>query len=428
MSEILGYYDQQAKSRLSDISWVAQLQSKALSSLHKKGFPTRHHEDWKYTQVESILSQSFVTAQSKVTSSYPNKEFQVPVANQVTIHNAEISLGDWTHSLPKGVLILPLMQALTTHPDLVKPFLGHVLKQEHGFHYLNTAMLHTGVFIYVPEDVCIKEPVALTHYQDQDNQAVYLRHLIIMEKGSQLSVIEDYSGVENTNYFTNTVSEIKIGPNAKVEHFKIQRESKAAFHMGHVVVNQSEHSEFSSHSLSLGGKVVRSDVNIDLEEQHASCLMNGIYAPSAGQHVDHHTLVRHLVPNCGSEQDYKGILKGQSRAVFNGKVFVAKDAQHTNAHQQNKNLLLSANAEVDTKPQLEIFADDVVCSHGATVGQLDEEAIFYLETRGISRSEASHYLIQAFANGNLRMIPNDELADWMSNLLTQQLENANENR
>jgi Fe-S cluster assembly protein SufD len=428
MSEILGYYDQQAKSRLSDISWVAQLQSKALSSLHKNGFPTRHHEDWKYTQIEPILSKYFVMAQSKITSYCQNKEFKVPVANQVTIHNAEISFGDWVHSLPKGVLILPLSQALTTHPDLVQPSLGHILKQEHGFHYLNTAMLHTGVFIYVPEGVSIQDPIALTHYQDQMNQAVYLRHLIIMEKGSQLTIIEDYSGMEDINYFTNTVSEIRIGPYAKVEHFKIQRESKAAFHIGHVVVNQAEYSAFSSHSLNLGGKLVRSDINIDLEEQHASCLMNGIYAPSEGQHVDHHTLVRHLVPNCRSEQDYKGILKGQSRAVFNGKVFVAKDAQHTDAHQQNKNLLLSANAEVDTKPQLEIFADDVVCSHGATVGQLDEEAIFYLETRGISRSEAAHYLIQAFANDNLRMIPKYELADWMSKLLTQQLENANESR
>ena len=200
-----------------------------------------------------------------------------------------------------------------------------------------------------------------------------------------------------------------LAASAKLTHYKIQRESKAAYHLGHLAVKQSAHSQFASHSLSLGGKLVRSDISMYLQEEHAHCLMNGIYAPSEGQHVDHHTTVNHLVPNCSSEQDYKGILTGRSRAVFNGKVIVAKDAQHTDAKQQNKNLLLSANAEIDTKPQLEIFADDVLCSHGATVGQLDEEALFYLATRGIGRLEASHYLIHAFAQDNLRLIPNREL-------------------
>jgi Fe-S cluster assembly protein SufD len=176
-----------------------------------------------------------------------------------------------------------------------------------------------------------------------------------------------------------------------------------------------------NHSLSLGGKCVRSDLSLYLQEEKAHCLMNAIYAPTDGQHVDHHTTVYHLVPNCSSEQDYKGILNGRARAVFNGKVIVAKDAQHTDAKQQNKNLLLSANAEIDTKPQLEIFADDVLCSHGATVGQLDEEALFYLATRGIDRVEASHYLIHAFAKDNLQLIPHRKLADLMSQLLTQQL-------
>uniref|UniRef100_UPI00260D9DA4 Fe-S cluster assembly protein SufD n=1 Tax=uncultured Legionella sp. TaxID=210934 RepID=UPI00260D9DA4 len=198
-------------------------------------------------------------------------------------------------------------------------------------------------------------------------------------------------------------------------------ESKSAYHLGHIAVKQEESSQFASHSLSLGGKLVRSDLSLYLQEERAHCLMNGIYAPAEGQHVDHHTTVHHLVPECSSEQDYKGILTGHSRAVFNGKVIVAKDAQHTDAKQQNKNLLLSANAEIDTKPQLEIFADDVVCSHGATVGQLDEEALFYLATRGIGRLDASRYLIHAFAQNNLRLIPHRDLADWMGQLLTQQL-------
>lgn len=428
MSDILGHYDQQAKSRLSDISWVAQLQSKALTSLHRKGFPTRHHEEWKYTPVEPILSQSYEAAGTSPAPRGQEVITDTPVANQIQVRNGEVHLGDWVHSLPKGVLILPLAQAMSEHPELLKPCLGQILKQEHGFHYLNTTMLCSGVFIYIPEGVCIQEPIALVHLQDRMNQAVYLRHLIVAEKDSQLSLVEDYSGADNTNYFTNTISEITLGAYAKVEHIKVQRESKAALHIGHVVVKQSEHSEFSSHSMSLGGKLVRSDISIDLDEPYATCLMNGVYAPTEGQHVDHHTLVHHQVPNCRSDQDYKGVLKGHSKAVFNGKVLVARDAQHTDATQQNKNLLLSANAEVNTKPQLEIYADDVLCSHGATVGQLDEESIFYLETRGISRNEAAHYLIQAFANDNLRLIPKRELAEWMGNLLTQQLGYANESR
>lgn len=427
MNEILDYYQQQAKSGLSQIPWLAQLQSKALTDLKRRGFPTRYNEEWKYTLVEPLLEHQFVQAAFPLNSSGELVLTDVPVKNRLLIQNGFIS-GDeeWIAQLPKGVLVLPLSSALSDYADLVKPYLGKILEQEHGFHHLNTAMIHCGVFIYIPSGVCIEEPIVLSHVQNQRDQAVYLRHLILAEDESQLTLIEEYYGEENNCYFTNSATEVLLGGSAKFNHYKIQRESKSAYHLGHISVKQSAHSQFSSHSLSLGGKLVRSDISVFMQEEYAQCLMNGIYAPGEGQHVDHHTVVHHLVPNCRSEQDYKGILKGHSRAVFNGKVIVAKNAQHTDAKQQNKNLLLSANAEIDTKPQLEIFADDVLCSHGATVGQLDEEAIFYLATRGISRDEASNYLIQAFANDNLRLIPNQELADWMGNLLTQQLGYANE--
>ena len=200
-------------------------------------------------------------------------------------------------------------------------------------------------------------------------------------------------------------------------HYKIQRESKLAYHMGHLAVNQAMDSQLDSHLFSLGGKCVRSDITIGLSEPGAQCLMNGVYVPNDLQHMDHHTLVTHEAPNCRSEQDYKGILNGHSRAVFNGRVVVAKGAQHTQAKQQNKNLLLSIDTEIDTKPQLEIFADDVVCTHGATVGQLDEEAIFYLATRGIGRADATRYLVKAFTVDNLRILANVELATWVGTLL-----------
>jgi Fe-S cluster assembly protein SufD len=421
MNEILEFYQEQAKKGVSTLPWLAQLQTKASTDLKRRGFPTRHDEEWKYTNVDSLLKQPFVQQNALTTSDIKN-DSDIPVKHRILVQNGLISgEKELAPKLPAGVLILPLSAALTHHADLVKPYLGTILKQEHGFHFLNTAMIDCGLFIYIPKGVYIEEPIAITHLQDQENQAVHLRHLIIAEAQSQATIIEEFLGEADCCYLTNTITEVFTGVGAQLNHYKIQRESKAAFHLGHLAVKQSAKSQFASHSLSLGGKLVRSDISMYMQEEYAHCLMNGIYAPAEGQHVDHHTTVHHLVPNCSSDQDYKGILTGRSRAVFNGKVIVAKDAQHTDAKQQNKNLLLSANAEIDTKPQLEIFADDVLCSHGATVGQLDEEALFYLATRGIGRSEASHYLIHAFAQNNLRLIPNRELADWMGSLLTQQL-------
>jgi Fe-S cluster assembly protein SufD len=421
MNETLEFYQEQTKNRLSTLPWLAHMQKEAAADLKRCGFPTRHNEEWKYTQVEALLKQNFLHRNS-VTALEILKTSDLPVKHQLLMQNG-VLLGEkeLASKLPAGVLILSLSSALVLHPELIKPHLGTILQQEHGFHYLNTALIESGLFIFIPKGVCIEEPIAITHIQDEANQAIYLRHLIIAEAQSQATIIEEYCGEDECNYLTNTVTEAFLGEGAELTHYKIQRESNAAFHLGHLAVKQSAHSQFASHSLNLGGKLVRSDISMYLQEEHAHCLMNGIYAPTEGQHVDHHTTVHHLVPNCTSDQDYKGILKGHSRAVFNGKVIVAKDAQHTDAKQQNKNLLLSANAEIDTKPQLEIFADDVVCSHGATVGQLDEEALFYLATRGIGRLEASQYLIHAFAQNNLLLIPHRKLADWMGDLLTQQL-------
>jgi Fe-S cluster assembly protein SufD len=431
MSELLDFYQQQAKSSLSNLPWLARLQTKALADLHRYGFPTRHDEDWKYSNVDALLKQPFKSMHdeneardvpSMADGESKKAKANLPIKQQVLIENGLISgLELLSKTLPVGVLVLPLSIALTQHSDLLKPYLGTILKQEHGFHFLNTAMIQCGVLIYIPSGVVIEEPIALCHLQTQRNQAVYLRHLIIAEADSQAILIEDYQGLAECSYLTNTVTEVFVGAGAKLTHCKIQRESKSAYHLGHLSVKQLARSEFANHSLSIGGQWVRSDISLYLQEEKAHSLMNGVYAPAEGQHVDHHTTVQHLVPNCSSEQDYKGILMGRSRAVFNGKVIVAKDAQHTDAKQQNKNLLLSATAEIDTKPQLEIFADDVLCSHGATVGQLDEEALFYLATRGIDRMEASHYLIHAFTNDNLRLIPHRELADYMEHLLTQQL-------
>lgn len=421
MNEMVVFYEQQAQKNLSSQLWLAELQKDAINLFQDKGFPNRHDEEWKYTPLDFLNKNSFATL--KDASIPQSLQSDIPVSQKIYIANGHIiGLEELSTQLPAGVLVLPLSEALVQHSDLVKTHLGKILDSKHSVHALNTAMIQCGLFVYVPKGIVLNQPIALVHYQEEAQHAAYLRHVVVAEEGSEISLVEDYIGEEDCVYLTNTVMEVFVAPRAKVTHYTVQRESKAAYHLGHVAVKQGAHSEFAHHSLSLGGKLVRSDLSIALQEPHARCLMNGVYAPADGQHVDHHTTVHHLVPDCISDQDYKGILAGSSRAVFNGKVIVAKNAQHTAATQQNKNVLLSANSEIDTKPQLEIFADDVVCSHGATVGQLDEEALFFLATRGIDRLEASHYLIQAFAQDNLQRIPHRELADWMRDLINQQVE------
>lgn len=395
MNDLVDLYQQQATARVSTTPWLAKLQTNALADFQRLGFPTRHNEEWKYTSVDAFLKQSFEACVDSfgMTATFPNN---VP-----------------------GLIVQPLAQALIEHPEKIQTYLGQILKHEHGFQALNTAMIATGFFIYIPENALLSEPVVISHAHNQTQQVHYVRHVIAAQQGSAATIIETYQGEHE--YCVNTMTEVYAAKHAQVVHYKLQRESRSAYHFGHTAVSQDAHSRFDSHLFSFGGKLVRSDLSIDLKQPKASCFMNGIYAPATGQHMDHHTCVTHQVADCQSIQDYKGILSAQSRAVFNGKVIVAKDAQQTRAEQQNKNLLLSTHAEIDTKPQLEIFANDVICTHGSTVGQLDEEALFYLATRGLKRDEASRYLIEAFATDNLRAVENTQLAHDLKMQLLQQI-------
>lgn len=418
MNDLLHFYQQEASKRFSNIPWLQRLQQHALSDFMRLGFPTRHDEDWKYSSVTDFAKQTFNQLNTNITELTELAEPRPNLPMTALLKQGQITV---TASVPRGVLIVPISEALAKHSELVTPYLNQILSSQHGFHALNSAMLKDGLFIYIPEKVQLEEPLLLTHWQDIPNQANYLRHLIVAEKASSATIIEEYLGQENCCYFTNTVTEIHLAQQANLQHYKIQREGNCAYHVGQLVVKQAQASEFTSHSFSAGGKWVRSDTQIDLAEEQARCQMQGIYFTSEGQHIDHHTLVNHRVPRCHSEQDYKGILRGKSRAVFNGRVVVAKDAIHTEARQYNKNLLLTPNAEINTKPQLEIFADDVICTHGATVGQLDQDALFYLATRGVTLAEARQFLISAFVKENLQAIKQQTLAAWLDVLLKQQL-------
>jgi Fe-S cluster assembly protein SufD len=407
MSELLNFYKHETEAALSNIPWVRDLQTESINILSERGFPNLKDEAWKYTSVDGLLKASFTENMDASEASLKN------FAHIPAWVNGVVS-GEY----PKGVLVLPMDVALQQHADKIKP---HLSKITHGFHALNLAMLHFGVFIYIPSGIKLEEPLVLSHFNAKNTSAYHLRHVIVLEEGSEATVVEDYSGDNDCTYFTTAYTDIALAKGAKLTHYKVQRESQMAYHIGEISVSQESKSQFDSHLLNVGGKLVRSDILIKLQGEHANCLLNGLYLPKLNQHMDSHTTVEHLVPNCQSAQDYKGILQSNGKAVFDGRVFVAKDAQHTSAAQQNKNLLLSSKAEINTKPQLDIFADDVMCTHGATVGQLDEDALFYLATRGIAREEAGSYLVHAFAKENLDKISHPELSKWMAELFDKQL-------
>ena len=406
MRDLLDFYQAEGLHSIAALPALSELKTRALADFERLGFPTRHDEAWKYSATDVLRTERYA-AQTSAMTDWHRSSSDFPLT----------TLGKW----PAGVIVLPWADAVITHAAIIAQYLGTIAVHTHGFLAQNTALFQEGLFIYVPSGVCLDEPLVMTHWQDQMQQARFTRTLVIAEPNSSMTMLEYYQGDEQTAYFTNALTEVYVGAGAHVTHYKIQRESPLAYHVGELAVLQAAGSQLNSHSLSLGGKWVRSDTTITLAAPHAKCLMNGIYAPTGRQHVDHHTLVQHDAPDCVSDQNYKGMVSGQARAVFNGKVVVAHGAQHSHATQQNKNLLLSTQAEIDTKPQLDIFADDVVCTHGATVGQLDEEALFYLGTRGISPLEASRYLVQAFVTDNLAHVALKPLACWMSDLIMQQV-------
>lgn len=416
MSEVLEFYQNAARDKASCIDGLSELRQSGLEALDKFGFPTRHDEAWKYSAPNAWMKQRFHLSAHTAGEALINDD--CPVGIKINAQTAELMSG----LLPSRLVILPLLEALQTHPELVKPYLGQIQQQNDGFTALNNAMAEQGLFIYIPEGLVLDEPIVLMHQSTAEHQARYQHHLVLSAPRSAATLVEDYQGQAGLSYFTNTITEIRLEKNASLTHIKLQRESRAAFHVGRLFVHQSERSSFKSHSFSLGGQWVRSDIDIRLSEAHADCLMNGIYLPAGTQHIDHHTYVHHEVADCHSEQDYKGVMSSRARAVFDGKVIVSPQAVRSVAHQQNKNLLLSSESEIDTKPELEIFADDVVCSHGATVGQLSDEALFYLAARGIPTDEAKMLLISAFAADNVARIEQPALLTWLRQLLLEQLE------
>ncbi len=391
---------------LRGVPWLLDHQNQAIEYFRENGFPTTRLEEWKYTDIKPILQRQFTLA----TGAGTDTDHDLPESVRLTgldchelvfVNGHLVATHLQNNDLPGGVIIKPLQQALEENNDLIRQHLNRYAEAgKNGFSALNTAFIRNGAVVFIPKGTILQKPLNLLYLCDKQDRpyACNPRNLIVLEDCAQATVIETYYGTDGAEYLTNTTTEISLAGGASLEHYKLQQESMSGFHVGNTQVHQKQDSHFTSHSISLGGKLVRNDIDVRLLERGSHAALNGLYIAGKSQHIDNHTRIDHLSPHTGSEETYRGVLSGRARGVFNGKVVVHKDAQKTTAHQSNANLLLSGNAEIDTKPELEIYADDVKCSHGATIGQLDENMLFYLRSRAINEDLAKSLLTFAFAD------------------------------
>ncbi len=409
----------QLEKRWGDRSpaWLNTLHQSAMDRFTQLGFPTTRQEEWRFTSVAPITKAPFKLAGDDRTS-VTSQTLQQFTFGQWQCHQLVFINGRYAPELsslgplPNGVLLQGLETALKSDPEKLEPHLARYAGfQEHPFVALNTAFMTDGAFVFIPKNTVVGNPIHLLFISTVDDQPAMLhpRTLVVVEANSQAKVVESYAGLDGGVYFTNAVTEIVAGENAVIEHYKLQRENVESFHVATLQAYQDRSSSFSTHSISLGGALVRNDVNVVLAGEGCECTLNGCYMVKGHQHVDHHTLIDHAKPHGTSRELYKGILDDHASGVFNGKIIVRPDAQKTDARQANKNLLLSEDALVNTNPQLEIYADDVKCTHGATIGQLDADALFYLRSRGIDLETARHLLTYAFASDMVSRIKIDPI-------------------
>ncbi len=412
--------------------WFTNNRKQAFEKFQQDGFPTLRQENWKYTDVRPITKGHFKCSEkihlsSKKIDDIRFKELDYHELIFVNGHATQDSHTN-TITLPENVLIENLVDANEKHSDLLQQHLGAYIDYTPGaFTALNTAFLHDGALIYIPDNTVLEKPICL-YYLSSNTKQPFITHphnLIVLGKNTRATVIEYYIGLDEADYLTNAVTEIVTGSGASLTHYKIQQESNQGFHIGNLNAQQDKDSQFESHSISLGGKLTRNDIISNLAQPGAEVTLNGLYMGNNHQHVDNHTLINHLEPHTRSQEYYRGVLDGHSRGVFNGRIIVHKNAQKTDAHQSNANLLLSDNAEADTKPELEIYADDVKCSHGATVGQLDEAVLFYLRSRAIDEDTARSLLTYAFAGDVINRIKLTPIRERLEQLVIGRLPDAN---
>jgi Fe-S cluster assembly protein SufD len=400
-------------------AWLRQVRARAMARFAEVGFPTTRDEEWRFTSVAPIAERAFEPAPEGAPRLLGQDLARFAFAGA---RAAQVVFVDGRHApalstpgaLPSGVRLGSLRAALAGDPGLVEPHLGRLAAfDRHAFVALNTALFEDGAFLLVPPNLVVETPIHILHVSATPGAASHLRALLVVGEDSQVRLVESFVGLDGGEYFSNAVAEAFVGPHAVVDHYRVQRESLAAHHVGSLHVHLDRRATFSSHSIALGGALTRHDVFAVLDGEGGECTLNGLYVADGQRLIDNHTSIDHAKPHCDSHEVYKGILAGRAQGVFNGKIMVRPDAQKTDAKQTNRALLLSDEAQINTKPQLEIFADDVKCTHGAAVGQLDEDAIFYLRSRGLDQAQARTILIRAFAGDILDRIRLEPLREQL---------------
>jgi len=436
-----------------DLDWLAAARRDAIGSFGRIGFPKPREEDWKYTRVAPIERHDFQPAPPHTTpvaidglrlraalddggEAGPGTVREEPrgaareIAHEVIFvdghHRPDLGRGG---ALPAGVTLQSLADALAGGGEALRPYLAPAERPAHGFLALNAAFASAGVVLRVGEGVTLDAPLHLLFVSSgAADHVAHPRLVVECAPGSAATVFEHYAATGDSACFTNVVTQARLAERSSLTHYKLQRESTRAFHVSTLSVHQGAESSFRSHSVSLGAALSRHDINVALDGPGARCTLDGLYLAGGRQHVDYHTRIDHAKPGCTSNEDYRGILDGRARGVFNGRVWVHPGAQKTDASQSNRNLLLSRNAEVDTKPQLEIYADDVKCAHGATVGQLDERMVFYLRARGLDEAAARTLLTYGFARDLVDRIEDGPVREMVATAVLDRLPGGDELR
>jgi Fe-S cluster assembly protein SufD len=392
------------------LPWLQVLRGEAEQRFSTGGFPSPREEEWKYTNIVALEKKRFKpaigTESGPVDAALIERHRLPDTLSLVFVDGVYHETWSDLDGLPEGVKLVSLAEALEHCPERVEAgFHKIAAKEGHGFVAFTTAYFRDGVFLHVPAGKVLTKPVQILHVSTRDEGLAALRHLVVLERNAEAQVVETYVGTEGAGYLTAAVTEISLGENAGLEHYKLQAETDKGYHFGGIYAEQARSARLRQHHSAFGGLLARTEIRSELG-QGAECELDGLFLASGRRHLDTHTRVRHAAPNATTRETYRGIASERGRGVFSGRIVVEKGAQKTDAEMSSRNLLLSDSAEIDSKPQLEIHADDVKCAHGVTVGQLDPNAVFYLESRGVDETSARNMLTFAFANelvGKIRL-------------------------
>jgi Fe-S cluster assembly protein SufD len=407
---------------------VHDIRSEAIKNFEEKGFPTKKQEAWKYTSLNTLQKIDFSVFPKQVkTLEY--KDVQKYFLHEIDTYKIVFVDGVYSSYLSEtthdGVDVCLMSSALNKpeYKQIIELYFNKVASKDESLTTLNTAFSKEGAYIYIPKNKAPRKPIQILHLATGNEASLMLqpRNLVIAEENAELQVIERHQSLTSNEVFTNSVTEIFAAKDAIVDYYKVQNDNASASLIDNTYIDQKGNSVVRVHTFSFGGKLTRNNLNFYQDGERIDSILKGVTILGEKQHVDHHTLVHHAQPNCESHQDYKGIFGERSTGVFNGKIIVDKIAQKTNAFQQNNNILISDKATINTKPQLEIFADDVKCSHGCTIGQLDEDALFYLQSRGIPKKEATALMMYAFANNVLESVRIPELKARINKIIANKL-------